>query len=109
MPALSGQVALVTGAGSQRGIGFATAQALGRHGAAVVVTSTTDRILERAATLEAEGIPALGVVGDLTDESQVAALAAQVSAWRPQVDLLVNNAGLVSLSSGWGADKPLEE
>jgi 3-oxoacyl-[acyl-carrier protein] reductase len=109
VPALAGQVALVTGAGSERGIGFAAARLLGRQGAAVIVTSTTERIRERAAELEAEGVPALGVVADLTDETQVAALAAQVSAWRPGVDILVNNAGMVSLSSGWDAEKPLEE
>ena len=99
----------MTGAGSERGIGFATARLLGRHGAAVVITSTTERILARAAELEAEGIAALGVVADLTDEGQVAALAVRAFAWRPQVDILVNNAGMVSLSSGWDAEKPLEE
>ena len=44
-----------------------------------MITSTTERILARAAELEAEGIAALGVVADLTDEGQVAALAARAS------------------------------
>ena len=106
---LADQVAVVTGAGSELGIGFATARLLGRQGAAVVITSTTERILARAAELEAEGIAALGVVADLTDEVQVAALAARALAWRPAVDILVNNAGMVSLTSGWDAERPLEE
>ena len=44
---MSRRVALVTGAGSATGIGFAVARALGRDGLAVGVCSTTDRIHER--------------------------------------------------------------
>jgi 3-oxoacyl-[acyl-carrier protein] reductase len=44
----AGRVALVTGAGSPQGIGFAAATLLGRGGAMVAVTSTTERIRERA-------------------------------------------------------------
>ena len=48
-------VALVTGAGSEHGIGFACARALAARGMALVLTSTTDRIHERAAEIEARG------------------------------------------------------
>jgi 3-oxoacyl-[acyl-carrier protein] reductase len=48
---LKGRVALVTGAGSAHGIGFATARLLAAQGAAVAITSTTARIHERAAEL----------------------------------------------------------
>ena len=41
---LTGRRALITGAGSPTGIGFATAALLGRMGATVHVTATTDRI-----------------------------------------------------------------
>ena len=106
---LTGQTALVTGAGSPEGIGFATARLLGRLGAAVAVASTTDRIDDRAAQLRTEGIDAVGLVADLTDQAQVASLVAGIQAWRPAVDIVVNNAGMVSLISGWDAEKPLEE
>ncbi len=52
----AGRVALVTGAGSPQGIGFAAATLLGRGGAMVAVTSTTDRI--HAASRRAGGATA---------------------------------------------------
>ena len=77
--------ALVTGAGSERGIGFACARALRAAGMEVAVTATTDRIHERARELGATGH-----VADLTDPAQARRLAADVGA----VDVLVCNAGM---------------
>jgi 3-oxoacyl-[acyl-carrier protein] reductase len=51
----SGKVALVTGAGSPRGIGFATARLLAQQGAKVAIASTTQRIEDRAHELSAQG------------------------------------------------------
>lgn len=51
---LTGRVAVITGAGSYTGIGFACARALAQLGASVVVTATSDRIHERAETLRSE-------------------------------------------------------
>ena len=48
---LDGRVALVTGAGSPDGIGFATASRLRLLGATVAIVSTTKRIHERASEL----------------------------------------------------------
>ena len=96
---LTGKVALVTGAGSASGIGFATAQLLGRLGAAVAVTATTDRAHVRAAELEAAGITSVGVVADLTDATQVRQAVEEVSAALGAPVILVNNAGMTSLSS----------
>ena len=87
--------ALVTGAGSAEGIGFACARALGRAGLAVDIVSTTARIHDRAAELAAEGIAARGHVADLTDPAAVAALAAASG----PVAVLVNNAGMGSLGA----------
>ena len=63
---VSGRVALITGAGSPTGIGYACARVLAREGAAVAVTSTTDRIEQRASELHADGAEAVGLVADLT-------------------------------------------
>jgi 3-oxoacyl-[acyl-carrier protein] reductase len=58
MPAafdLSDRVAVITGAGSPDGIGFATAGLLAQLGAATLISATTDRIETRASELRAAG------------------------------------------------------
>lgn len=106
---LADQVALITGAGSATGIGFATARRLAAMGAAVAITSTTDRIHDRVAELTAEGYIAKGFVADLADQDQAASLARGVIARHGRIDILVNNAGMVSQVAGWDALKPVEE
>ena len=56
------RVALVTGAGSPSGIGFATARVLGREGATLAIGSTTERIHDRARELEEAGYVAAAFV-----------------------------------------------
>jgi len=92
-----GRVALITGAGSPDGIGFATAKALGREGAALAVTSTTDRIHDRAGELEALGLQAAGFVAELTDRAQVRTMVDAVVETFGRVDILINNAGMLSV------------
>ena len=104
-----GRVALVTGAGSPEGIGFATAKILGREGVAVAIASTTDRIGDRAGELRAAGIEAEGFVADLTDRSQVARIAEAVLERFGRVDVLVNNAGMVTVADGGWEDRPFLE
>ena len=95
----AGRVAIVTGAGSPEGIGAATALLLGRAGMRVVVTSTTDRIDQRAAELRAAGVDAMGVAADLTTRAGVdAVFAAAHDAFGPP-GVLVNNAGMTSTSN----------
>jgi len=95
-----GRVALVTGAGSPTGIGFATARLLGREGARVALASTTDRVHDRAAELAAEGIKASGHVGDLMVEGVAGRLLADVlNAHDRRLDVLVNNAGMVAVGA----------
>ena len=90
-----GRVALVTGAGSSSGIGFACARALAREGAAVAITSTTDRIEQRASELHDGGAEAAGFVADLTDREQARAMVEGVLQHFGRVDIVVNNAGMV--------------
>lgn len=89
------EVALVTGAGSAQGIGFAVARALVLRGARVVITSTTDRIHERAAELRAFGADVWAVVADLCDEFAARRLVDEVIAFGARIDICVNNAGMV--------------
>jgi 3-oxoacyl-[acyl-carrier protein] reductase len=91
---LDGRVALVTGAGSAEGIGYATARRLRALGAQVAIVSTTRRIHERAGEL---GIT--GFVADLTVEAEVGALADAIVEQFGPVDVVVNNAGLASKAS----------
>lgn len=106
---LAGQVAVVTGAGSATGIGFATAFRLASMGAAVAITATTERIHDRVAELTAAGFGAMGFIADLADPDQVASFTRAVNTWHGRVDILINNAGMVSSVAGWDALKPLEE
>ena len=94
---LEGRVALVTGAGSPGGIGFAAARLLGREGAAVAVASTTGRIHERAAELEALGVVAAGFVADLASWDEAHAMVGAVLERFGKIDVLVNNAGMVQV------------
>jgi 3-oxoacyl-[acyl-carrier protein] reductase len=101
---LSGQVALVTGAGSAGGIGYACARLLRQLGAAVAITSTTDRIHDRAAELAGQaGPPVSAYVGDLTDPRWVGELIEAVVERHQGIDIVVNNAGMTSVGA------PMEE
>lgn len=95
---LEGRAALITGAGSPSGIGFACARLLGELGAAVFVTSTTGRAGERASELRAGGITAEGAPGDLTDEADVERVVGQALDTLGRIDILVNNAGMTSVT-----------
>lgn len=100
MGRFEGRVALVTGAGSANGIGFAAARILSREGARVAIASTTGRIHERVAELTAEGAAASGHVGDLMAEGVPARLVAEVlAAHGGRLDILVNNAGMIAVGT----------
>src|SRR4051794_27540956 len=92
---LQGQVAIVTGAGSPEGIGFAAARRLAESGARIVLAATTDRIRLRAGELQAAGFAAIGVTGDLTVMADAVRLAEAALAAHGRIDILVNNAGMV--------------
>ena len=92
MAGILGRVALVTGAGSAEGIGFATAKALAAAGARVALTSTTERIFERLKSL---GDGHAAFTADLTITKNVDDLVKAVMTKFARIDIVVNNAGMV--------------
>jgi 3-oxoacyl-[acyl-carrier protein] reductase len=91
------RVALVTGAGSASGIGFACARRFVGAGIPVLVTSTTERVFDRVAELGGEGVAA-GHVADLTDEAQAERLVAAAIERFGSLNIVVNNAGMTSIA-----------
>lgn len=91
---LDGTTALVTGAGSPGGIGFATARLLVELGCAVAVCATGARIDERARALRSLGGPVSAHVGDLTDADGARRVVEEALSAHGRIDLLVNNAGM---------------
>lgn len=97
MAGVAGKVALVTGAGSAGGIGFATARLLRAAGAKVAITSTTDRIHERRKELDSGTDDSFAKPADLTDAAAVTDLVEAVETALGPLDILVNNAGMVQV------------
>jgi NAD(P)-dependent dehydrogenase (short-subunit alcohol dehydrogenase family) len=91
--------ALVTG--STAGIGYATAEALAREGAVVVVNGRTPKRVEEAVQRLRTAVPGADVTGVAADLS-TAAGCAQLTGRVPEVDILVNNLGIFE-------PKPFEE
>ena len=95
---LTGRAALVTGAGSESGIGFAAARALAELGASVTVAATTDRIHDRAGELTTQGYAAHGAIADLTVPEVATALVDAAREHWGRLDIVVNNAGMTSVA-----------
>jgi 3-oxoacyl-[acyl-carrier protein] reductase len=92
--ALSGKVAIVTGAG--RNIGRAIALALAEGGASLVVNARSNRAEADGVVreIEAAGGKAVSVMGDIGDPQTAAALADAALKAFGRIDILVNNAAL---------------
>jgi 7-alpha-hydroxysteroid dehydrogenase len=89
---VTGQAAVVTGAG--RGIGAATAIALAQAGADVLISARTeDQLAKVAREIEATGRRAVVVPADLTDLDAVAGLAETAAEAFGRLDIVVNNVG----------------
>jgi 3-oxoacyl-[acyl-carrier protein] reductase len=103
---MSRPVAVVTGAGSATGIGFACAHALApTH--ALLIAATSSHIDDRVAELIALGAQAVGFVGDLSDSSTAQRLVGDTLDHFGRVDVLVNNAGMTA-TTGSEEQTPVE-
>ena len=97
---LKDQVAIITGAASPRGIGFATAKRFAEEGARVVILDLDAQAAEQAAeqVIAAVGHGAqnghLGLACDVRDEAACHAAVQRVLDTLGRVDILVNNAGV---------------
>lgn len=95
---LSGKVALVTGAASAGGLGFAAASIMAAQGASLFLTDLDgDAVEARAADLRAAGHQAAAMAQDVTNEAQWDTVRDVVLAQFGRIDILVNNAGIAVL------------
>jgi NAD(P)-dependent dehydrogenase (short-subunit alcohol dehydrogenase family) len=98
MARVEGKVALVTGAGSEGGLGAATAARLAEEGATVFLTDIDgDGAEARAAEIRAQGGKATAMVQDVTSEQGWDDIVGKIVASNGRLDILVNNAGIAVL------------
>lgn len=91
---LDGKVALITGA--SYGIGFAIAKGMAEAGATIVFNDINQDLVNKGlASYKEIGIEAHGYVCDVTNEEAVAAFIAQVEKEVGNINILVNNAGII--------------
>jgi|SRR5581483_8986470 len=93
---LNGKVVLITG--GSRGLGFAMAEEFAWEGARLVICARNQDGLERArSALERQGTEVLAVRCDVSDRAQVANMVNQATHRFGGIDVLVNNAGIISV------------
>ena len=91
-----GKVAVVTG--GSRGIGKALGERFAAEGAKVCLAANEALVEETAAELRAHGRTAIGVQVDVTVGAQVKALYARVAKELGEVDISVQNAGVITIA-----------
>jgi len=95
---LSGKAAIVTGA--SRGIGRATAVALGREGAAILLAARSlEGLKETAGEVRAAGGKAEIVQADLSEPDSARKIVDAAKGKWGRLDLLINNAGVTHSAS----------
>jgi len=90
---LENQIALVTGA--SRGIGAAILQELGKQGATVIGTATSEQGAEKiSSALSQAGVKGIGLALDVNDPAQIEATLKIIAEQFGDITILVNNAGI---------------
>ncbi|MBV9228152.1 MAG: SDR family NAD(P)-dependent oxidoreductase, partial [Chloroflexi bacterium] len=94
MNRFTGKVALVTGAGSRRGIGRATALALAKEGAKIMITDIVAENVKQVVAELNEISSALGEVADVRDKQAMVQVVKKTTEQFGGLDILINVAGL---------------
>jgi len=98
MENLKGKYALVTG--GSRGLGKATAIALAKEGVNVAISGRNEDLLkEVCAEINAYGVETMYLAFDVAKKAEVKAGIMQLKNTFPQVDILINNAGIASFGT----------
>nr|WP_315429532.1 SDR family oxidoreductase [uncultured Albidiferax sp.] len=90
------KVVVVTG--GSRGIGKSIAERFAREGARICVAANEPLVHETTQALRAAGAQAMSVVLDVTDKVQVKAMYEQVARQLGEVDVSVQNAGVITVA-----------
>jgi meso-butanediol dehydrogenase/(S,S)-butanediol dehydrogenase/diacetyl reductase len=91
-----GKTVVVTGAA--RGIGLGIGQAFAQAGASVLLVDRSDEVTTAAETLRTDGLDVHAAVADVTNETQMKAVFARADELWGTLDVLVNNAGIITIS-----------
>ena len=90
------KVVVVTG--GSRGIGLGIAERFAQEGAKVCVSANEKSVFDAAAQLRESGYDAIAVETDVTDKTQVKALYEEVAAKLGEVDVSIQNAGVITIA-----------
>jgi len=102
------KVVLITGGGS--GIGLMATQALAVNGAKVYITGRTAEKLDTVAKTYSEGISGqiIPITADITDKQDIVKLFDEISQKEKHLDILINNAGISTVTSNTDASSAEE-